>query len=55
VQAHLYVRQGRTLQRRSVQLGRHASGLVEILSGLQAGDDVLISQPPSDSDQLALP
>jgi len=55
VQARLYVRQGRALQRRTVQLGRHASGLVEILSGLKAGDEVLISQPPSDSEQLALP
>jgi len=55
VQSHLYVRQGRTLQRRSVQLGRHASGLVEILSGLKTGDEVLISQPPSDNEQLALP
>ena len=55
VQAHLYVRQGRALQRRTVQLGRHASGLVEILSGLKAGDEVLISQPPSDSEQFALP
>ena len=55
VQAHLYVRQGRALQRRTVQLGRHASGLVEILSGLKAGDEVLISQPPSDDTQLALP
>jgi HlyD family secretion protein len=55
VQTHLYVREGRALQRRTVQLGRHASGLVEILSGLRAGDEVLISQPPSDSEQLALP
>ena len=55
VQAQLYVRQGRTLQRRAVRLGRHASGLVEILSGLRAGDEVLISQPPSNDTQLALP
>jgi HlyD family secretion protein len=55
VQTRLYVRQGSALRRRSVQLGRHASGLVEILSGLKAGDEVLISQPPSDSEQLALP
>ena len=55
VQAHVYVRQGRTLRRRSVQLGRRASGLVEIRSGLAAGDEVLVSQPPSDNDQLALP
>jgi HlyD family secretion protein len=55
VQAQLYVRQGRTLQRRDVRLGRHASGLVEILSGLRAGDEVLISQPPSNDIQLSLP
>jgi len=55
VQAQLYVRQGRFLERRSVRLGRHASGLVEILSGLKAGDEVLISQPPSDEPRLALP
>ena len=55
VQARLYVRQGRDLERRNVRLGRRASGLVEILDGLKAGDDVLISQPPSDSEKLALP
>jgi hypothetical protein len=51
----VYVRQGGTLHRRDVKLGRHASGLVEVLGGLQAGDDVLISQPPADSETLALP
>ena len=55
VQALLYVRQGNELQRRSVHLGRRAAGLVEILAGLRAGDDVLISQPPADADRLALP
>ncbi len=55
VQARLYVRQGNELRRRSVRIGRRASGLVEILAGLQAGDDVLISQPPADSERLALP
>ena len=55
VQARLYVRQGNELRRRSVRLGRRASGLVEILAGLQAGDDVLISHPPADSERLALP
>jgi len=55
VQARLYVRRGRELQRRSVQLGRRASGLVEILGGLKAGDEVLVSQPPADNDQLSLP
>ena len=55
VQARLYVRQGRELRRRTVQLGRRASGLVEILGGLQAGDEVLVSQPPADSETLALP
>jgi HlyD family secretion protein len=55
VQERLYVRNGRELQRRSVKLGRRASGLVEVLSGLTAGDEVLISQPPADADTLALP
>ena len=55
VQARLYVRNGGELQRRSVQLGRRASGLVEVLAGLRAGDEVLISQPPADADKLALP
>lgn len=55
VQSRVYVRQGGTLHRRDVKLGRRASGLVEILGGLQAGDDVLISRPPADSETLALP
>ena len=55
VQPALYVRDGHELRRRSVRLGRRASGLVEILAGLQPGDDVLISQPPADSERLALP
>ncbi|MFL6697618.1 MAG: efflux RND transporter periplasmic adaptor subunit [Vitreoscilla sp.] len=55
VQAKLYVRDGNQLQRRSVAIGRRASGLVEILAGLNPGDDVLISQPPADSERLALP
>jgi HlyD family secretion protein len=55
VQPQLYVRQGAELRRRSVRLGRRASGLVEVLAGLRPGDDVLISQPPADSERLALP
>ncbi len=55
VQSSLYVRRGDELRRRGVRIGRRASGLVEILGGLQAGDDVLISQPPADADRLALP
>jgi HlyD family secretion protein len=55
VQERLYVRDGRELRRRSVKLGRRAAGLVEIVSGLRAGDEVLISQPPADADTLALP
>lgn len=55
VQAHLYVRAGRELQRRRVQLGRRAAGQVEVLSGLKVGDEVLISQPPSDDERLNLP
>jgi len=38
-----------------VQLGRRAAGQVEVLSGLNAGDLVLISQPPFDAERLALP
>ncbi len=61
VQSSLYVRErggagdGRTLQRRYVTLGRRAAGQVEVLAGLQAGDEVLVSQPPGDGDTLALP
>lgn len=55
VQSRLYVRQGQQLLRRSVQLGRRAAGQVEVLSGLVAGEQVLISQPPSDNESLALP
>lgn len=55
VQARLYVRNEQRLERRSVRLGRHAAGLVEILGGLRPGDEVLISQPPADRETLALP
>jgi HlyD family secretion protein len=55
VETHLYVRQGSELQRRTVKLGRRAAGQVEVLSGLRAGEEVLISQPPNDADRLALP
>lgn len=55
VQTQLFVRQGRELQRRSVQLGRRAAGQVEILAGLAAGEEVLISQPPSNTERLVLP
>ena len=55
VRSRLYVRRGSELQRRDVTLGRRASGLVEILAGLRAGEEVLISQPPADHPTLALP
>jgi HlyD family secretion protein len=55
VQSQLYVRDGDELVRRTVQLGRRAAGQVEILSGLQVGEHVLISQPPSEAARLALP
>ncbi len=55
VQTSLYVVEGDELHRRSVRLGRRASGQVEILDGLRAGDRVLISQPPSTASRLALP
>lgn len=49
VQAQIYVVQGRELHRRNVQLGRRAAGQVEILAGLQAGEQVLLSPTPNDS------
>ncbi len=55
VQARVYVRAGARLERRGVRLGRRAAGLVEILGGLRPGDEVLISQPSSDRETLALP
>ena len=55
VQALLYVRDGDQLHRRAVKLGRRAVGQVEVLSGLHAGEEVLISQPPSDAERLRLP
>ncbi|WP_206606666.1 efflux RND transporter periplasmic adaptor subunit [Steroidobacter cummioxidans] len=55
VQSQLYVRAGEQLVRRNVRLGRRAAGRVEVLAGLQPGDEVLISQPPSDAERLALP
>ncbi|TDP61686.1 efflux RND transporter periplasmic adaptor subunit [Roseateles toxinivorans] len=55
VQVQLYVKEGTELRRRRVQLGRRAAGQVEVLAGLQVGEQVLISQPPSDAERLALP
>ncbi len=55
VQTVLYVQVNDELHHRTVRLGRRASGQVEILSGLRAGERVLISQPPSDSPRFALP
>jgi HlyD family secretion protein len=55
VQSRLYIRHGDELQSRTVQLGRRAAGQVEVLAGLHPGDEVLISQPPSDADRFALP
>jgi HlyD family secretion protein len=55
VQSTLYVQVGDELERRFVRLGRRASGQVEVLGGLRAGDKVLISQPPSNAPRLALP
>jgi HlyD family secretion protein len=55
VQSRVWVRDGGELHRRDIRTGRRASGLVEILAGLRAGDDVLISQPPVDRETLALP
>ena len=55
VQEILYVRRGDRLERRAVRLGRHAAGQVEVLDGLRAGEEVLISQPPNDAERLTLP
>jgi HlyD family secretion protein len=55
VQTSLYVRQGNELLRRTVRLGRRAAGQVEVLAGLRAGEEVLISLPPTDARRLALP
>jgi HlyD family secretion protein len=56
VQSTLYVRDGQELHRRQVRLGRRAAGQVEVLAGLQPGDDVLISQPPdTEALRFALP
>jgi HlyD family secretion protein len=48
VQTLIYVQVGDELHRR-------AAGQVEILAGLRAGENVLISPPPSDAPRLALP
>ncbi len=56
VQSRLYVRDGNGLRLRTVQLGRRAAGQVELLAGLQAGDEVLISAPPpNEPEHLRLP
>lgn len=55
LQDRVYVRQGDELQRRAVQLGRRAAGLVEVLAGLSAGDQVLISATPHTEERLRLP
>jgi HlyD family secretion protein len=50
-QNRLYVREGSELQLRTVQLGRRAAGQVEVLAGLKAEDEVLISAPPPNEPQ----
>lgn len=55
VQSQMYVRHGNELRRRTVRLGRRAAGQVEVLAGLRVGDEVLISQPPSDAERFLLP
>jgi HlyD family secretion protein len=55
VQSQLYVRHGNELQRRTVRIGRRAAGRVEVLAGLRVGEEVLISQPPSDAQRFLLP
>lgn len=55
VQSQMYVRHGNELRRRAVRIGRRAAGRVEVLAGLHAGEQVLISQPPSDAERFLLP
>ncbi|WP_349742133.1 efflux RND transporter periplasmic adaptor subunit [Roseateles cavernae] len=56
VQSRLYVREGDELRLRDVRLGQRAAGLVEVLAGLRAGEQVLVSQPPANTPQrLVLP
>jgi HlyD family secretion protein len=56
VLSRLYVRDGDELQLRTVQLGRRAAGQVEVLAGLRAGDEVLISAvPPNEPHRVRLP
>jgi HlyD family secretion protein len=55
VQSRMYVRHGNELRRRTVRIGRRAAGRVEVLAGLRIGDEVLISQPPSDAETFLLP
>lgn len=55
VQNPLYVLQGRELHRRSVRLGRRAAGQVEVLAGVQAGEQILISTTPHTDERLSLP
>jgi HlyD family secretion protein len=55
VQTRMYVREGNELRQRTVQLGRRAAGQVEVIAGLSVGEEVLISQPPSDDARFLLP
>jgi len=56
VQPRLFVREGSRLRARPVRLGRRAAGQVEVLAGLQAGDQVLISLPSQpEAETLLLP
>ena len=55
VQNPLYVLADHTLQRRTVRLGQRAAGQVEVVEGLRAGDQVLISATPFTEERLSLP
>jgi HlyD family secretion protein len=55
VQNPLYVVEGGALKRRSVRLGQRAAGQVEVLDGLRAGEQVLLSATPLTEDRLSLP
>jgi multidrug efflux pump subunit AcrA (membrane-fusion protein) len=45
----VYVRRGESIERRDVELGRKSDTHVVVVSGLNAGDEVLLESPPAPS------